>query len=693
MSMRFNPIARVVFESSGAGTKQAASPVLRFLSNGFELTWFIEIKPLVWAALARPDSALADQFGIRQECLVIGNGYESDFHQSTLAFSPPEGIAERFEPSIRIVASVAPYAEASCTAWAARHKVGVVHIGRRSLDCSDGAKELYAVLTRSLWRRDLFAETEPVRLPSEFFGRERYVSEVLGKVMRGQPLGVFGLRKIGKSSLLNRVQDLLSQSQDLNVIASILGNATAIRSGRWWDVLRSVLHSWKQALEELAKRRGSKVRPGKLQFPELIEQKVADTIRLAQRFERDFNNLRDAALALLEGTEHHDVRFIMVVDECDYLYPQATMQSYWRDDFLTLWNTLQSVKRSQPDPACLVYLLGGVNPMGLEQGTISGQPNPLFETQRVYLTPMSGTEAGELLNGLGSRMGLRFSDAAVLQAYSLVGGHPLLLRKIGSAVHLHLAERHESREVTREMVDRVFKKVRRDLCSHAVWILEHLKAVAPDEERLLRDIATSGPQAFVSVWGDHDYRETFAHHLEQYGLIQFVDDSPEIQLPLIVEALKRPLPSAFDEQRNQLAGLVDMTESAIRSRIAADLARDRSEAEAIEAIVNVIPNDPKNRGMNRRGLLDLGDAAGVTAVLEALNWGDYLTLLNRYYDQIQWAGEAVERSARLEVLSAAITDFHVVRHNNATRLRELISQHGFTELWARLSIVREWVGS
>ena len=187
--------------------------------------------------------------------------------------------------------------------------------------------------------------------------------------------------------------------------------------------------------------------------------------------------------------------------------------------FSHFWNTLQAIKRRLDDPDELVFVISGVNPSGVERGSLEDQPNPLYELQRSYLSPMPKAESDALLSGIGARMGLVFDKSALGKAYDIVGGHPLLLRKLGSAIHESIPNRSARRAVTRADVDSAFRRHKREFFNQVAWILEHLSKVAPDEERLLRDIATGGAKAYAEIWKEEDFRETYAHHLERYGLV------------------------------------------------------------------------------------------------------------------------------------------------------------------------------
>ncbi len=701
--IRFRPEAQEKFERADPETRADALPALELLSTGFEISWFNQVAFRIWTAVIKPDPAVAEHFGLRLECFVIGHGFPKDFHEKTLLQQPPAELDFRLDPQVRVVVSNAPLAGASCAAWAARHKKGIVLIAPSLRAGEMPAQDyLYKQLSTALWRRDLFAESEPVRLPSEFFGREAIVNEVLAHIIGGTPVGVFGLRKIGKSSLLGRVEDLLEADEgSLTASAFLLGNSARLRSGRWWTAASDMLIAWQTKLARFATKIGSAIRPKAEALNAALGNRanLGDNGLLATAFTKDVGKLLKAAAALAEEAGRPTVRLVCFLDECDLVYPHREQAGFWREDFFVFWNTLQTTKRQLDSPDQLVYVIGGVNPSGVERGSLLGEPNPLFETVKVYLKPMPKDEAAGLLRGLGSRMGLVFTEEAIDAAYSLVGGHPRLLRNLGSEIHKDIPQRGASTQVGAGKVQSVFKRTKRSFFAHVEWILEHLKTVAPDEEKLLRDVATGGPQAYLDVWGDHEYRETFAYHLEQYGLVEFEDDLPRITIPLIADAIRKPAPSEFEEQFDTLKELVDSVEEAIRRRLATDLAVNESETEgggmtaqqALFAIVNAIPGDAKNRGKTRQQLIDIGEAAGIPAVLDSLNWNDYEILVNKFYERIAWFGAAMEKDARLRWIHDRIEECHLLRHNNRAEVRAAITKDGYPAMHARISSLRDLV--
>lgn len=694
MTLNLHYEAESAYESAQPATKSAARPMLELISAGFQITWFRETAPLLWLAVAKPSHAVSEHFGLRQECFVIGNGYPNDFHQRTLTQEPPDYLVDRLDPAVRFVASDAAIAEAFCAAWAQKNRSSVVVLHTIQSSGASDSDRLYSLLSTSLWRRDFFAEAEPVREPNEFFGRELVVNQLFTKIILGSPIALFGMRKIGKSSLLGRLEDLTEQDESaVTATAFLIGNSTRLKSGRWWHVAQDMLDAWQTKLQRFATQHGSKVYAKAERLSELISKKATDQHTLATAFERDITALLKAARALKSETGRETVRLVFFLDECDHLYPHLPDAGHWRADFFSLWNELQAIKRRLESPDELVYVLGGVNPSGVEQGALVDQPNPLYELQRIYLGPMPKPEADSLLVGLGSRMGLLFSPEALECTYELVGGHPLLLRKLGSAVHETTLNRSERKLITKQDVDIAFNRRKRDLYNQVTWFLEHLSKVAPDEERLLRDIARGGAQAYAELWGNNDFRETYAYHLERYGLVRFENDLPVVSLSLIKEALQKPVVSEYEEQKKQLKDAVEAIEQAVRIRLRVDVEHGSSPEDAVNRVVYAIPSDAKNRALPRQKLIDLGAIAGVGAVLESLNWGDYEILLEKFHDDIEWVGPAMTKQVRIALIKTAFTDAHLVRHNNDHMLKEMIDTQGYRELYDRFAVAREMLSA
>jgi hypothetical protein len=690
--MRIREEARPYFDRANDRVKEAAKPILEFLSAGFLVTWFWP-EERNWKAILKPDDLLGRQFGLTKEYFLIGHGFTDDFHQTTLLAEPPDiaDLKVRLDRSIRFVASPSAAMEEACAGWANDKRITIVPISEakalNAIANDASQEELIALLRGSLWRRDWFDDSEPIRVPSEFFGREQYVDAVRAKITDGQPAGIFGLRKIGKSSLLRRIQDvLLANPQRLTLTAFIQCNATKIKAGRWWYALQQLIQEWTKALTDAAQGEPVSVKAGRLTTVIAEGRRLADAGAVAAAFEGDFQAILRAAASLANRKGKESFRIVAFFDEADSVYPHLPQAGYWKDDFFYLWNTLQTIKRGLEDPKQFVYVLGGVNPSGVELGTLLGQPNPLFEMSKLYLGPMPLAEAKSLLVGIGSRMGLSFDQEALALAHGISGGHPWLLRKLGSAVHRTFEDRPAVRTVTKGDVDRVFQRTKREFYSHIDWILGHLKLVAPDEYALLRDIALGGANAYLTDWKDQEFRDVFAEHLHRFGLIRFENDRPVLALGAVADALQKPGAADLKTRKRELRDAVDALEGAVRTRIANDF---EVVEEPVETIVTAIPGKANNRPKDREQLRTVGRVGGLRTLVCDLNWEDYLLLLEKFENVVHWVGADGDHAAKIARLRKGVVEIvHIVRHNNDPELEKLIQARGFESLMAELVALR-----
>ncbi len=669
-----------------------ARPVLELLSAGFEIRRFHIVRHGIWMACAVPDAAVRDEFHFPKECLVIGSTSGSEFGRELLTQASPLEWGP-IDDRIRIIASIDPLAEPACAAWAAAKNVDIVLL--RTVPPPEASSEdtkaaLYRLLAAYLWHRDRFDDSEALRSRPEFFGNSATLDEVLRKIMAGGSVAILGLRKVGKSSLLRRVEDsLLADGMALNAVARLDGNSSRVKGGRWWNAAADVLAGWETSLQRTADAFSSKIRPKAKEFGDAIARRVVDTARLASALERDVFALVKAGRALRAEMGRDVLRLILLVDECEHLYPHIEGAGSWRADFFAFWNTLVQIKERLENRSELIFIVAGSDSSGVERGSLVDQPNPLFGTNAIYLRPLNRDDSGALLKGVGGLMGITFALDAIEYIHSTVGGHPFLLRRFGSAMHRADPGRSSTVTLNADRAAQVFRKHKREFYDQILWVLNHLRKVAPDEERLLRDIALGGVQAYQEIWKGNDLRDTYAENLKQYGLVQFQGDVPVLALQLIRDALQRPSANEFEEQKKQMKDLVDAIEGSLRSRLAVDLAKDVTISEAVHRVVSAIPADAKNRPLARQELIDLGEIHGLPAMLEAMNWGDYEILLNKFYDRIEWAQDNVERQERLSTIKITFLQAHLVRHNNDRELRELVNSEGFAAVYSRFCSVRD----
>jgi cold shock CspA family protein len=96
----------------------------------------------------------------------------------------------------------------------------------------DAIGGLRAVLDRWLYRRDLFAQNFPVS-GRRFFGRDKPLAELRDAIANGTAAGIFGLRKVGKTSLLKEILRRATEGGDIAIYMDLLRVPADVTDTRW----------------------------------------------------------------------------------------------------------------------------------------------------------------------------------------------------------------------------------------------------------------------------------------------------------------------------------------------------------------------------------------------------------------------------------------------------------------------------
>lgn len=705
--VEFQKDAQRYFNEASDRLRRRASPTLLTLAPGFSVSWFRSTGESLWQAVLKPKDWVREKFGLYYEYLLVANHFANDLHVDSLNVEVDSRIGARLDRQLRFVASDAPGASEITASWARDQQLSVVLLTtdvERDVSPESNRAALEGILRTALRIRDRFDDSEPVRTPGEFYGREAVVNDIIRRLMNGQPVGLMGLRKIGKSSVLRRVEDrLLGTDTKLALTAFVTCNGSEVKGSHWGYLAQMIIRQWSASLQRKAgylERPLNLVKVKSLQEVMARGDKLANPGEVARAMGRDFDKLYKAA-AQLAGTPD-GVRFVAFLDEADHLNPEAPDAEMWRDGFFEFWNTIQSIKRDHQYPRSLCWMLGGVNPSILENGSLRELPNPLYETKVEFLKPMNVLEASEMLNGLGLPMGISFDDAAVSAIVKFTGGHPLSLRKAGSLVHRGFPSHLNEFIVSGAEVRRILGKNQPTFLNHIEWVLLHLKNIAPDEYALLRDICVRGVRAYEEDWQDREFRDVFARHLEEFGLVTFENDLLRVAVELVVDVFQKKASIGIGTQKGRLRDAVDALEQAIRFRLRNDLqyptvpdkatidgeggggefgedfdGHHRTVDSVVDLVANSIPKDAKGRAKTREELRQYGRTKGLAAMFEALNWDDYLLLIDKNFTGLRLKGALPRREQFVADLRETVKTAHVVRHNNDTELKMLLNQRGF----------------
>lgn len=393
--------------------------------------------------------------------------------------------------------------------------------------------DLRAVLIGQFFKRDLFALESPLKSDALFFGRTSVVAELLDRFRAGQSSGLFGLRRIGKTSVLYAL-GRRTVDGDLGGFTYVDTSNPSLHKSRWWDVLQQLVQA---TATPFALKRGerSHIRALTIEY----EERSA-----ARHFKSDIQNLMERM---------PKKKFLVALDEIEHLTFDISPAAHWGEDALPLWQTLRSAHQDTAGAFC--FVVAGVNPHLLEAERIGPFDNPLFSTVRsYYLRPFGRESVREMVRRLARYMGLRCDEALYGVLAQEYGGHPFLVRQACS----HLARKVAQRpgELTRALLEHNRVGINRGLEKNVRQILNVLAIWYPDEYDMIRELAAGDVETFRAF---AEESTEFTEHMEGYGLVEDPTGTPRITMGLVEQALKRKQADALSVRKDAEAVLVEIT--------------------------------------------------------------------------------------------------------------------------------------
>ncbi|MDP4094281.1 MAG: AAA-like domain-containing protein [Bacillota bacterium] len=371
-----------------------------------------------------------------------------------------------------------------------------------------------------LFVRDLFDIKQPLRDSNYFFGRKAIVRELFEKLVNGENIGLFGLRRTGKTSTIYQILNLYEKEKK-GIGIKIDAQNPAIYFSTWWEVLKIII-------EEISLK-------AKIKIPEDI-----CNIKDEKSASKDFCN---GIKYIINKINLSSSRILIVIDEIEHISAHLSINNGWDKGYLPFWQTMRSL---QADIGKLSFMLVGVNALPIEKPSIDGVDNPLFGLINQYYIPsFDKTEVRDMVRTLGRYMGMHFDEKCYDYLKERYGGHPLLIRLACSYLHRRTLEHEEKRPISITIQKLKDTEEQRDLSLYyyGSQFLEVLKNFYRDEYDMLGLLSQGHYADFIELSNSApEYRE----HLIRYGLI-----TEETFPQITIECVKKFLLSDFFKKQKE----------------------------------------------------------------------------------------------------------------------------------------------
>ncbi|WP_225413491.1 AAA family ATPase [Stigmatella hybrida] len=564
--------------------------MLRAFLHGFDVTWGSSERLFgshVVMFFLKPEAFVRERFGMDREILLVYSEYNSiepRILQIASALMSRTPAAGRVEPLMYFLVSPAPELVETVGRLMAENSQSRVAVPLPEQECRE-AGDLTLVQTavqRHLFSRDLFDIEQPITNDLFFFGRTGLVFELRDAALRGENVGLFGLRKVGKTSVLLRLQRLLEEEQSGKVVYVDLQDA-ALYSLSWWELL-----------DEIRK-----------QLPYIPVKPSGGVKRAAKLFRTAVEEIKKVA---------PDKHVIIAVDEVEHITPNLRMRQHWDQDFLDFWKTLRAVQNVNRHISLIV---AGVNASAIETPMYGEHDNPLFSLARTRYVPIfSREELRQMVRTLGAYMGLRFEEAAFDQLRAMYGGHPLLTRLACSFMHKKLLSEGVALPalVTVGMVERTTEARDKSLFPFGSHILGMLQRWYKTEYQLLEQLAQGNAGFFNELINEVPQ---YGEHLKSYQLV--AGEPPELTIPFLAKYLRSqtrmqkdvvlqaaPVAAAPESSLLEISALRNRLEPKLRKLVKRVLKAHLGAERWIDPVLDSIPSEQRKtfQGVDKNEILE-----------------------------------------------------------------------------------------
>ncbi len=334
------------------------------------------------------------------------------------------------------------------------------------------------MLAQNMEMYDIYSRTLPVS-GNSFFGREKLLIQLTDEIHSGQFLGICGLRKMGKTSLLYQLRDEKLREEAVAYID--LQSSNSLSSGNcnplYWELERDLYLRLREREQEVS----NMLRLGKFErFSDLPEEKVQQC-RLI--FSEDIRSILDALAA---GKISSVKRIVIVLDELERILPIGGQPGI--EGYLNFFGLLRGLAQTERYQGLLSSIVVAANASISERGYWEGIENPVFALYKpLFLPCFTLEECNEMIVTLGKNMSVYWADDALKTIFAETGGHPFLTRIFCSRIVKQYPARPIT--VTVEMVKEQLIPFIRTESDKLQQITELLHTHFPKEEKFLNQIA------------------------------------------------------------------------------------------------------------------------------------------------------------------------------------------------------------
>jgi hypothetical protein len=255
---------------------------------------------------------------------------------------------------------------------------------------------------------DPYKYTKPVSDKFRFFGHASLIHQLVQEMRHGQPVAIFGFRKIGKSSLLHKLQ------KELSFPTALINLQTDTDSNYIASCYQRIVDNWAKWLS--------------------VKHKIDWTPFIIDRNDpkKSLINATNSLLRLLEYKKV-DARLGILLDEVEEIVPLSTGGG---PDLKRYLDIVQTIRGIIDEGVQLSIAVASLNASINRITSWDNQQNPTFSFfKEFFVSPLEKEDCFQMIENIGAQFMLFYDKDCLQKIFEWSGGHPFLARRLASQLY------------------------------------------------------------------------------------------------------------------------------------------------------------------------------------------------------------------------------------------------------------------
>ena len=266
-------------------------------------------------------------------------------------------------------------------------------------------------IRESLGEENLYSSTDPIDNPLKFYGRIELINELLRNIQAGKHISIFGIRKIGKTSLVWQLRERLSEESLAYPTAYIDIRGTSDCSNIYPKIIESL------------------IKDIKMKYP----GKASELSEIAVSLDEPIKNFEIALLRVKKCLSDLIPNFTIFLDEIDAILPTSSEIDDGKQGYHEFLDAIHRLARDKL--LTLVIISAYPHIVRVSRWWPRQRDNPMYLSFiKKILSPFDYETETQMIKSIGGKMNVLYEPESLRLIHEESGGHPFISRQLCSCI-------------------------------------------------------------------------------------------------------------------------------------------------------------------------------------------------------------------------------------------------------------------